>query len=638
MANPSTDGQLPVPETHLDLFTSQNERGFSSMSSTRSRSSSDTENRSHLPCVTENRSRSSSTTKNQSGSPCANEHRSPSTTATENRSRSLCATESRSHILSPSEIRSRSPSPSAKSTQFTINTVEDSESNSSDDNSFSSFSSTFNDAKTEWRSIYTAAILSFISSVQFSLYLSSMWPYMQMVDKRITENFFGLVVSAFSIGQIVSSPLFGYWSNQIKKVTPPLILGLSMMLLGNALYLLMPMMPFPNRYLLLIGRLVTGIGAGNTALLRTYASTASTANDRSRAIAFVTCGQALGIVVGPVFQLVFTPLGFPGFALLSQKLRFNLYTAPAYFACLMNIVGMSLLKYAFTEKYVGIVTTTKKVDSESDLEKQDVEEVEVKIPKYDQMAVVICYATRFVDVFVRTNLETLGSAFAMMMFSMNENESVTYNSAAQGFVGFLTFVTYVVYICFHLDKHINMRVGCIASLLALVLFHLLTFSWPFLPALQEAYDPDDTAIGCNYGRFDWCVRMNAVNVYLYYGSYAIVIGLAFPLLNITMNTLFSRILGPRRQGTEQGILQGAGGLARLVGPLAGSALYSAWGPRPVWAMIVLVIVLVLLAWARMYSRMVPFEARLKRRQSAFSCASEVTMVRNDKSDVSNEEQ
>lgn len=39
--------------------------------------------------------------------------------------------------------------------------------------------------------------------------------------------------------------------------------------------------------------------SGNVCLLRTYASTASTSKDRSRAIAFVTCGQALGTTSGP---------------------------------------------------------------------------------------------------------------------------------------------------------------------------------------------------------------------------------------------------------------------------------------------------------------------------------------------------
>jgi hypothetical protein len=60
-------------------------------------------------------------------------------------------------------------------------------------------------------------------------------------------------------------------------------------------------------------------------LLRTYAATASTKEDRTKAIAFVTGklafwqfenessgGFALGMSSGPALQLVFIPLGYPG--------------------------------------------------------------------------------------------------------------------------------------------------------------------------------------------------------------------------------------------------------------------------------------------------------------------------------------
>lgn len=43
---------------------------------------------------------------------------------------------------------------------------------------------------------------------------------------------------------------------------------------------------------------------------------------------------------------------------------------------------------------------------------------------------------------------------------------------------------------------------------------------------------------------------------------------AFPILNIINTTLYGDVLGPRRQGTEQGILQIAGSSSRLFGPIA----------------------------------------------------------------------
>lgn len=42
---------------------------------------------------------------------------------------------------------------------------------------------------------------------------------------------------------------------------------------------------------------------------------------------------------------------------------------------------------------------------------------------------------------------------------------------------------------------------------------------------------------------------------------------AVPLLNIINPTLYSEIIGPRRQGTEQSFLQISGAISRFVGPI-----------------------------------------------------------------------
>jgi hypothetical protein len=65
--------------------------------------------------------------------------------------------------------------------------------------------------------------------------------------------------------------------------------------------------------------------------------------------------------------------------------------------------------------------------------------------------------------------------------------------------------------------------------------------------------PNETQqqVGCDIKTFSWCADLPAVNVWVYYGFYVLFIGISFPLLTITLTTLFSRILGPRRQGTQQ---------------------------------------------------------------------------------------
>lgn len=71
---------------------------------------------------------------------------------------------------------------------------------------------------TYWRSIYIASALSFTGSAQFTLYFSSLWPYLQVIDRSITESFFGYIIAVYSVGQILASPALGYLSNRMGKV------------------------------------------------------------------------------------------------------------------------------------------------------------------------------------------------------------------------------------------------------------------------------------------------------------------------------------------------------------------------------------------------------------------------------------
>uniref|UniRef100_A0A915E133 Uncharacterized protein n=1 Tax=Ditylenchus dipsaci TaxID=166011 RepID=A0A915E133_9BILA len=170
-----------------------------------------------------------------------------------------------------------------------------------------------------------------------------------------------------------------------------------------------------------------------------------------------------------------------------------------------------------------------------------------------------------------------------------------------------------------MENFINFRVSTILSLAALIAFHTMTYSWPFIPgnvvtfnytshwALDKMDGPDEP-VGCNTDKFQWCDSLSPVNVYLYYAAYVLVIGLAFPTLNIAMTTLFSKIIGPRWQGTQQGLLQVAGGIARMVGPILISILYTSYGPTMAWNMEIAVITFTLFLWFVFYHRMVPLKS------------------------------
>ncbi|VDP48435.1 unnamed protein product [Heligmosomoides polygyrus] len=231
---------------------------------------------------------------------------------------------------------------------------------------------------TPWQSIYVASLCSFVQALQFGLFFSSLWPYLKRLDPTVSESFFGYVVAIYSFGQCIASPLFGYWSNRIN------------------FSLIQPFSPLMLSVL---------SSEGNGVLLRAYASTASLSVDRSRAIGCVTAGIAVGLVIGPGLQALFTPLGEEGIELLFG-FNVNMYKAPALLAAIVNVGGVLMMYFAFEERYLS----------------------------------------------VSTNIETLGSAYSMLMFDLSAPNAVRVNSISQAVQGVAAAVILLPFLFMDIGK------------------------------------------------------------------------------------------------------------------------------------------------------------------------------------------
>uniref|UniRef100_A0A7E4VD60 MFS domain-containing protein n=1 Tax=Panagrellus redivivus TaxID=6233 RepID=A0A7E4VD60_PANRE len=456
--------------------------------------------------------------------------------------------------------------------------------------------------KTDWTSIYVAASLSFVGAVQFSLFFASLWPYLQIIDPTATEQFFGTIISLYSLGTMLASPIVGIWANKIKSSVPALEMGLFLMLIGNVVYFLTPVLPIPvsNKYIILTARVITGMGSANVSLLKAYSATASTGGDRSKAIAYVTGGLAFGMTMGPAFQLLFTPLGTTGWV-ISENIKINIYTAPAILGCLFNILGFYLVRTHFVEKHIGIPDKAHK-------------EKHGKLPPYDKLAIAVCYLTRFCQMFIVCNLEGIGTPLAMTMFAWDRPTVVRNVAIAQGIKAVLSLATYIAYIKFNLGRKMNSQKTMFICLAGLVLFHLVTYSWPFLPGRMVTYNNNDVLlangtelVGCNTDHLSWCYNTTAVNPWIFYAGYIVIIALSFSNINIALNTLFSKIIGPRQQAAQQGFLQLAGGSARFLGPVLITFIYVEVGPRWIWNIELAVVGGTLLLWILLKHRMVPLD-------------------------------
>jgi MFS family permease len=144
-------------------------------------------------------------------------------------------------------------------------------------------------------------------------------------------------------------------------------------------------------------------------------------------------------------------------------------------------------------------------------------------------------------------------------------------------------------------------------MIALLFFHLITFSWPFLPGQLDC-----SVSASNGTQWEWCATLKPVNMYLFYGAYILVFGLALPCLNNSLQSLYSLVLGNGRQGTLQGINQSVGSLSRIVGPLVMSTTFTKFGPQATWAVEIGTLLLFLGIWAVAFRRLVPASQRSRK--------------------------
>lgn len=85
------------------------------------------------------------------------------------------------------------------------------------------------------------------------------------VDKSADATFLGWLVAAFSIGQLIVSPIIGYVANRTDNNKLPLIISTALIVVANVLYAYIQSLNnfiFANRWWIMIARFIMGVGAG----------------------------------------------------------------------------------------------------------------------------------------------------------------------------------------------------------------------------------------------------------------------------------------------------------------------------------------------------------------------------------------
>nr|XP_061810781.1 major facilitator superfamily domain-containing protein 8-like isoform X5 [Nerophis lumbriciformis] len=392
----------------------------------------------------------------------------------------------------------------------------------------------------------------FLSSVGFTIVITSLWPYLQKSDDGADATFLGWVVAAYSVGQMAASPLFGLWSNRRPR-REPLVCSIFINLSANIYYAYASLPATGNKYHILISRAFVGFGAGNVAVVRSYVAGATSLKERTNAMANMSACQALGFILGPVLCHVASLIDedmaeetVDSLAVFTSNVLF--FVVMFIFAVFETIATpLSMDMFAWTRReavfYNGVIICC--IGFESILVFLAVKVAAQRVG--DRPVLLAGLAIIFCGFFV---LLPWGNSYPKIQWADLRNDSSVGRTWSNG-----------------------------------------------------SFEPT----GCPYDQ-TWCQYTPAVHLAQYISS-DFLIGVGYPACNVMSYTLYSKILGPKPQGVYMGWLTASGSGARTLGPVFVSHVYTLLGPRWAFGVICGTVAAAVALLAAVYRRLVAFSVR-----------------------------
>ncbi|KAK6023427.1 hypothetical protein OSTOST_10787, partial [Ostertagia ostertagi] len=305
------------------------------------------------------------------------------------------------------------------------------------------------------------------------------------------------------------------------------------------------------------------------------------------------------------YDICFIPLGNTGFYV--GPLLFNVYTTAAFFMFFISIVSVFVVHAMFVEDYVGIIKDPFLV-----------------IPKFDRTAVLLLFYLWWMLCGVAST-EGLAAPITIAMYNWTNEEAILYNGIVQVISCGVSTIGYTVIgstrigtwsVQFYSKKR-DRRLVLAMGLLGFWFFHFCHYPLPFYegPLTRPALMNSTASVGGGgcFPEYEWCdytrsrTFVDRVPMALYFFNFAVVQGFAYPLISAPSNTLLSEIIGPRKQGTVQGLFAFTGSMAQFTVPIFSTALFETSGYKFIMVYHLAVITSAALIVFVLRKRLVPLE-------------------------------
>ncbi|XP_034949228.1 major facilitator superfamily domain-containing protein 8 [Chelonus insularis] len=462
---------------------------------------------------------------------------------------------------------------------------------------------TLTERSERWRSIYVIYFTMFLMSLGFSIVLTGVWPYLDKLDPTAGKEFMGYVVAANPLGQMLFSPVVGWWGNKRGSVRLPLLITLALFVIASGIYSTLEIIPGDKKTWMIAGRFLVGVSSANIAVARSYLSAATRLSERTQAVSMVSLAQVLGFVVGPGLQSAVTPLGNDGFILFG--LPFNMYTMAGWINVFMGILNFFLfLPWNFVERKIAAREAMRDQGKSSEKETW-------KAMKPDYLVVWTLICAFFILVFNFVLLETLGTPLTMDQFAWTKKESLYYIGLLLSIGAIIACVMFIIIgpLC---RKFAERKIMIWVGFFFMLIGRIVCIPWGTdTPLIAEKNDiingttflNGTEIVGCPSDQ-EWCrytPRMTVLQFVIGYGFTTI----GYPVGVTLVQTIFSKILGPRPQGVWMGLMTGAGCASRVLGPVFMGLIYTRLGTYHTFGITGVTLIIAMIWLQIMDERLVP---------------------------------
>ncbi|XP_055528940.1 major facilitator superfamily domain-containing protein 8-like isoform X4 [Wyeomyia smithii] len=406
-----------------------------------------------------------------------------------------------------------------------------------------------------WISIRVIYYMGFLIYLAFGVVATMLWPYLNALDPNAGKVFLAYVFGIPAVLQLIFSPAFGWWTNKLSSVRLPMAVLLVAFIVGHVLYAILECFPTNRKYILVLSRGLIGLSSVSCTIYRAYMSSATTIEERTKAMSYLSLAQTVGLLAGSAMQPVFSIFGEHGF-LAFGTLRFNMYTSVGWFCAMLGCVNLVLmLPFIFKDHNIAVREAMKVHNTGlcNDLWKS----LELR---YFQIG-LMCLAFAL-QMFVYSGFQTLLSPVALDQFGWTNEESLFY-------LGILmTAGALISCVLFLLLDPLCKRFGETNVLVYGAMFALFLSQLLMIPVgtqtISESVDSVNGTIGCPVSQ-EWCQSIPPVSIAQFTVSYTLLC-VSFSIGTTLSQAVFSKLLGPRPQGTWMALLTCAGSAARIVGP------------------------------------------------------------------------